>query len=213
MSREITDADRTIIQHMGRAYLDLRLLKELEALVRRHRERLEDIWASRATQDDDIRYVADIDTRVRRAVGALTTEFLDVSPEAELVAHVDAAVDEAVTLAVDCTGDLEQALIADEVPVTSLAVAELALKIASIGPTKDALGVSDKILEGGAFGLFAEWVEAKWKRWNGGRPEKDAEAEKRPLLLRSLALQAVNLPWAPITARRTAAARKPALIP
>lgn len=215
--RQPTDDEVTIIQHFARIHLDLHLLKQLEELTRQCRERLQGVWDSRGADGADRRYVEEVDVRLRRAVRALTTEYGDVSPEAEVVARLDRVVEDATALANDCRHDLERALDEEGEPITSSNLSELALTIAVMGPTNETYGILDKIRAQRGFTLVAEWVEAKLKRSRGGRPRKEETFRGRKPgdnsvdHCRTAALKKLGLPASRVTRLRTAAKKTPSI--
>lgn len=216
--RQLTSDEVAIVRHFGRLHLDIHLTKQLEELAQQHRERLQGLWESRGSDEVDRRYVAALDVRLRRAVRALTTEYTDLTPKAEVVAQLDRVVEEATTLAKDRRHDLERALAKNREAVSPSNLAELALTIAMMGPTNETYGVYDTIRTQRGLTLVAKWVAAKLKGSRGGRPRKeetrggrkpgDHSVERR----RAEALKKLGLPASRVTKRRTAA-KKTASIP
>jgi len=209
--RQLTRDEVAVAHHFARIHLDVHLANQLEELARQYRERLQALWDSRGADDADRRYVDALDARLRRAVRALTTEYDDVSPEAEVVAQVDRVVEDATALANDHRRDLERVLKEEGEPIKPLDLAEFALTFAVMGPTNETYGILDRIRARRAFTLVAKWVEAKLKGSRGGRPRKeetrggrkpgDHSVDHR----RTEALKRLGLPASRVTQRRTAA--------
>lgn len=217
MMRRLTSDEVAIVKHFERIHLSLHLAKQLEQVVRQHRERLQTLWDSRGRDGPDRRYVSALDLRLRRAVRALTTEYTDLTPKAEVVAQLDRVVDEATVMARDLRRDLERALAKNREAITAYNLAEAALTIAIMGPTNETYGIYDTIRAQRGLELVAKWVEAKLTRSRGGRPRKEETRAGRKLgdhsveRHRAEALNKLGLPASRITKRRTAAKKTPSI--